>query len=167
MLRPVVIVAWPHDLLGRAVRAGAVLVFLLLLVPVLLARLPWDIDRNPMQGIAVRACITLVLAWLLLQLRALAGAALPHAPRLSRRTLRVAGRGKPVFIPLDEVHSLRTVFGQTVLHRRLQVVTAEGVYDVCPLSWVGAPRLFIMLHRRVRSLQRKRARKARRAAARG
>lgn len=154
MLLPILQAVRPADVMGLVARIATAIVGVLLLVPVVLARLPasWS---APFEGhtVVLRAAGVLVVLWFVGWLRALIYARLPTSAYLLGRTLVVPGRTpRRRRIALAEIVDVFVDLRPAPVHQMFVAELSNGEsVDICPVHWKGAGRLYARLARRLRS----------------
>ncbi len=158
MLRPLLRVARPADWAGGLARLGVTVATLVLLVPVVLARLPeaW-VALAGGSPLLVRGVLGAVVLWLMAWVRALVYARLPHAPWLLGRTLGLREGSRRLRLRVEDIAALHVELRPMPAREVFVVEFHDGsVHDLCPVHWSGAGRLYAKLAKRVKRAQRKR-----------
>jgi hypothetical protein len=152
VLRPWLKVARPDDWTGTVARLGAGLVTLILLLAALLGALPrgWIQLAGGNQWL-VRGILVLFVAWSMGWARAILYALLPRAPVLLGKRLTIPLRGERIAVPVARIAALHVERRVDPLQEVFVIEMGDGTeYDVCPVHWEGAQRLYRALDRRVR-----------------
>ncbi|MCY1058722.1 MULTISPECIES: hypothetical protein [Nannocystis] len=145
--------ARPEDWTGKLSDFLVGLVFLSASVAVLLARLPdaWVAAVDGRSWI-IRVGLVLVLLWLNQWVGNIIRTVLPRAPYLFGRTLTVRERGRRVRLPVREIARVYVEPRPPGERDTFVVALKNGeTYDLCPIAWQGAARLYARL---VRALPR-------------
>lgn len=141
--------ARPEDWTGKLSDFAVGLVFVAATIAVLLARLPdaW-VELVDGRRWILRVAMIVPLLWLNQWVGNLVRTLLPRAPYLFGRTLTVRERGQRVRLPVREIAGIH-VEPRPPDERDTFVVVMKGgaTYDLCPIAWQGAARLYARLAR--------------------
>lgn len=146
--------------MGKLARAFAVALTILLLVPVVLARLPatW-VAAVGGQPWMLRILLGLGVLWLMSWFRAVLYARLPNSPYLFGRTLTFTERGRRKRVAVDELEDVYVELRPPPVRQALMVERVDGrVHELCPAHWSGAGRLYASLSKQVRRARARRRR---------
>lgn len=168
MIRRFLRVARPADWTGGFARAGVIAFGALLWLYAILGRLPPGL-RDLQPSWLVRLSLLLVIYFVVRELAAIPYALLPQSAFLFRGQVAVRIRGKRVKIDVGDIREVhvderpepqREVFVLELLDMR--------EFDLCPVHWDGAERIFAVLRRKVerdKAARRKRRRKTKKKGA--
>lgn len=164
MFRPWLRVAQPDDWTGALVRIAAWPVYFVLLLPIVIGRIPeaWWLFGT---SVPTRVAIALVALYLLGWVRTIGFTLLPKTVIQYGRRLWFRHHGRRVVVWTSAIVGI-----DVELRPNGEVFVIElddgQVYDLCPVAWEGAQRIFAVLARRVRRAKvrasRRRAREQRR-----
>lgn len=170
MFRPWLRVARPDDWTGALARFGLWPVYFMALLPVAIGRLPpsWQVLGFGFEEVA-RVVIALVAIYLLGWLRMVVWALVPGSVVQYGRRLWFRHRGRRVRIAVGQINTINVELRPPPVGEVFVIELTDGaVYDLCPVHWDGAARIYSVLARRVkRSKLRQQRRLARAAKARG
>jgi len=144
VFRPWLRVGKPDDWTGAVAQAVVTLVSLFLLVIVVLAKMPesWvfvAFDNH----FVVRTVLAFLLLYGIGWLRALAFAGLPASIVLLGGTLRFRRNGRAVQLQIKEIAHARIEQRPRPVGEMLVVEMRNGMtYELCPVHWEGAERIF-------------------------
>lgn len=143
--------ARPEDWTGKLSDFLVGAVFVAATIAVLLARLPdaW-VALVDGRGWIVRLGLIALLLYVNVWVGNLVRTILPRAPYLFGRTLTVRERGRRVRLPVREIAGIH-VEPRPPDERDTFVVVMKGgaTYDLCPIAWQGAARLYASLMRAI------------------
>ena len=162
MFRPWLRVARPDDWTGTLARFGLWPLYFVALLIVGLARLPssWSVIGAGSAALT-RLIIGLVLAYLLGWMRMIVWALLPGAVVQYGRRLWFRHRGRRIRVLTRDITTIDVEQRPPPIGEVFVIESGGAVYDLCPVDWDGAVRIYSVVARRVR---RARDRAARRAA---
>lgn len=147
--------ARPEDWTGKLTDMLVGLVFLSLSIAVLLARLPerWvALARG--EAWAVRGALLLLMLWGMMWLGNIVRVVLPRAPYLFGRTLTVRHDGERIRLPVREIAAVHVEPRPPDERDTFVVELRDGTtYDLCPIAWQGAGRLYARLARALRAVR--------------
>lgn len=165
MFRPWIHVAVPPGWPSTALRWGLVLATLLMLIPVLLARVPasWPVGREV--GWVLRIVGVAAMLWSMAWVRDLLQTRLPHAAYAMGTALVFSERGRKRKVKLDRVVDIDVVLRPVPDIQVAVIELTDGrVRELCPLHWRGAGPLYREVRRRIDRRARANARAQRRLA---
>lgn len=151
MFRPWLRTARPDDWAGLTVEVVAALALVILILSALLANLPdrWVALAGGYEE-PVRLAVFLVALYLWGWARALAIAALPHAPALIFGRLSLRSHGKRLRIRARQIARIAVEARDPDDVEVFVLELRDGsIHDLCPVGWRGAGRLYRRLARHV------------------
>jgi hypothetical protein len=168
VFRPWLRVARPDDWTGTLARVGLWPIYLLALLGVGLARIPsswWIVDSEPLTRVAIALVVIYLLGWV----RMIVWTLIPAAVIQYGRRLWFRHRGRRVRIPIKRITAIDVEQRPPPVGEAFVIELDDGAcYDLCPVAWDGAERVYSVVARRVRRARlraaRRRARAKRRAA---
>lgn len=143
--------ARPEDWTGKLSDFLVGLVFVSASIAVLLARLPepW-VELVGGRRWIVRLALIVLLLWINVWVGNLVRTILPRAPYLFGRTLTVRERGRRVRLPVGEIAAIHVEPRPPDERDTFVVVLRSGAtFDLCPIAWQGAARLYARLSRAI------------------
>jgi len=165
VFRPWLRVAEPDDWTGTLVRVASWPVYFVVLLPVMIGRIPegWALLGTP---VLTRILLALVAVYLLGWARAIVLTLLPKSVIQLGARLWFRHHGRRVKLRIAAITAIDVELRP---RGEVFVIEHEGqVYELCPVTWQGAERIYRVLARRVRRNNqraiRRRAREARRSA---
>lgn len=160
MFRPWLRVAQPDDWTGGLVRFASWPVYFVVLLPIAIGRLPASWAVLGFEELT-RLVIALVALYLLGWARAIAFSLLPRAVVQYGGRLWFRHGGRRTIVRTAAVTAIDVELRPS---GEVFVIEVEGgqTYDLCPVAWEGAQRIFKVVHRRVARARRRRAREIRR-----
>lgn len=168
MLGRLLRVARPKDWTGTLSRVVIFVMFVLLAVVVVLAKLPraW-VELAQGIELVVRAALMLGVIAILAMARTVLVARLPRAAVLIGRKIRFHDGTRRVALPVDEIVALHVEQRPPPVHEVFVIEQRDGAeHDLCPAHWWGAPALHRALDRKVAAAHRRRMHAQSRARAR-
>lgn len=165
VFRPWLRVARPDEWTGSLVRVGLWPVYLLVVLAVSLATIPASWLVVGFGSVALtRLLIGLVALYLLGWVRALAFSLLPRAVVQYGRRLWFRHHGRRVMVRIGEIVHIDVEQRPPPVDEVFIVELGDGaVYDLCPVHWSGAQRIYAVLARKVRRARLRATRRAARA----
>lgn len=165
MFRPWLRVARPDDWTGTLARVGLWPVYFVALLIVGLGRIPtnwWVIGAG--SEALTRGVIALVVVYLLGWLRALVFAFVPGAVVQFGRRLWFRHRGRRIVVRIKTILAIDVEQRPPPVKEAFVLELDDGaVYDLCPVAWDGAERIYAAVARRVRRARIRAARRLARA----
>ncbi|EDM73719.1 hypothetical protein PPSIR1_10010 [Plesiocystis pacifica SIR-1] len=155
MFRPWLRVARPDDWTGNLARLGLIPVYFIALLAVTIGRIPssWLVIGFGFE-VLTRAVLGLVMIYLLGWVRAVAFSLVPGAVVLYGRRLWFPHRGRRVLVRTTAVTAVEVELRPPPRGEVFLIELDDGaVYDLCPVHWNGATRIYAVLARRVRRAQ--------------
>ncbi len=172
MFRPWLRVAQPDDWTGSLVQVGSLPVYFVVLLSIVIGRISeawWVLGSE----LLTRLLLALVAIYLLGWVRAIAFTLLPKTVVQFGSRLWFRHHGRRVVVRIAAIVAIDVELRPNGELFVIEVDNQNGttsnieVYDLCPVAWEGAPRIFSVLARRVRwakiRASRRRVRAARRA----
>lgn len=163
MFRPWLRVARPEDWTGLLARLGLVPIYFVALLIVAIGKIPvsWWVIGAGIEELT-RVVLALVVLYLLGWVRMIAFALLPRAVVQYGRRLWFRHRGRRIVVRTKAITSIDVELRPPPVGEVFVIELDDGaVYDLCPVAWKGAERIYAVLARRVR---RARLRETRRRA---
>lgn len=167
MFRPWLRVARPDDWTGTLARVGLWPVYFLALLAVGLARIPsswWLADMQLLTRVAIGLVVVYLLGWV----RMIAWTLIPGAVIQWGRRLWFRHRGRRVRVRISDIGTIDVEQRPPPVNEVFVIEIGETIYDLCPVNWDGAERVYAVVARRVKRAKlranRRRARARRRAA---
>jgi hypothetical protein len=160
VFRPWLRVAEPDDWTGSLVRVASWPVYFMVLLPIAIGRIPLGMRLLGFEELT-RLALALVAVYLLGWVRALAFSLLPRAVVQYGRRVWFRHGGRRIVVRSAAITAIDVELRPS---GEVFVIELEGgqIYDLCPVAWEGAQRIFKVLHRRVVRARRRRARELRR-----
>jgi len=129
---------------SAAIRWGTGTLAVLLLIPVVLARLPESFRvADHRLGILIRVLATVVVLWGIAWLRALLYCRLRAAPFLFAGRLALLDHGRRQYLDVDRVADVFVELAPPPLEEIFMLELDDGTSrPLCPVGWKGAGRLY-------------------------
>jgi len=163
LLRPWLRVARPDDWTGTLGRVGLWPIYALVLLVVVIVRIPvswWLFDSEVLTRLVLVAAALYLFGWL----RMLVGTLIPGAVILYGRRLWFRHRGRRIRLRTSALTAVAVEQRPPPDGEVFVLELGDGaVYDLCPVAWDGAPRIFRILARRVRRAEARELRRLARA----
>ena len=152
MFRPWLRVARPDDWTGKLARVGLWPLYLVALLIVGLGRIPsgwWAIGAG--SETLTRAVIALVVLYLLNWVRMIVFASVPGAVVQYGGRLWFRHRGRRIMVRTKTILAIDVELRPPPVDEAFLIELDDGaVYDLCPVRWDGAERVYAIVARRVR-----------------
>ncbi|MFV8754355.1 hypothetical protein ACNOYE_27735 [Nannocystaceae bacterium ST9] len=162
MFRPWLRVAQPDDWTGGLVRVASWPVYFVVLLPIAIGRIPeawWLFGFE----LLTRLLIALVALYLLGWLRTIGFTLLPKTVVQYGSRLWFRHHGRRVLVRIAKISAIDVELRPSGEVFVIELDDAES-YDLCPVAWEGAPRIFAVVARRVRRAKLRASRRRARAA---
>jgi len=165
LFRPWLRVARPEDWTGFLARLGLWPLYFVALLIVGLGRIPsgwWVIGAG--SEALTRIVIALLVLYLLGWARMIAFALLPKAVIQYGRRLWFPHRGRRIVVPIKTIANIEVEQRPPPVGEAFVIELEDGaVYDLCPVGWDGAARIYAAVAGRVRRAQARAQRRITRA----
>lgn len=163
MFRPWLRVARPDDWTGTLARLGLWPIYLLALLGVGLARIPqgwWIAGHEPLTRFAIALVVVYLLGWV----RMIAWTLLPGAVIQYGRRLWFRHADRRLRLLIAEIRAIDVEQRPQPVGETFVIELHSGAaYDLCPVRWDGAERIYAVVARRVRRAKVRAQRRAARA----
>jgi hypothetical protein len=166
VFRPWLRVARPDDWTGKLARVGLWPVYLVAVLIVGLGRIPssWWVVGAGSEDLT-RAVIALVVVYLLAWLRMIVFAFVPGSVVQFGRRLWFRQRGRRIMVRLKHVTTIDVEQRPPPVDETFVIELDDGaVYDLCPVKWAGAERIYARIYKIVTRARACRLARARRRA---
>lgn len=165
LFRPWLRVARPDDWTGSLARLGPWPLYFVALLSVGLGRIPsswWVIGAG--SEVLTRIVIALLVVYLLGWVRMVAFALAPKAVIQYGGRLWFRHRGRRIVVPIKTITTIVVEQRPPPVGETFVIELDDGaVYDLCPVAWDGAARIYATVAGRVRRAEARRQRRLNRA----